>query len=70
MISPSGLPILVDFLEPQYDAHKELILVAIDGIWKIFTMETVLPKNDFCRLFAKVKLLNRLSSTRVPVWGR
>ncbi len=45
-------------LDPPYDTNRDLILTAIEGIEKVFDLNTV--QSDFCRLFAKSNLLPRL----------
>jgi serine/threonine protein kinase len=57
-ISCGGLPILVGLLDPPYDTNQELLNTAIEGIFRVFSLNTV--QNDFCRLFAKFNLLPRL----------
>ncbi|CAG8436424.1 2710_t:CDS:2 [Ambispora gerdemannii] len=60
-VSCRGLKVLVDFLEEDYTRHKELVWIAINGIWSVFELQSPTPKNDFCRLFAKSGLLDPLS---------
>eukprot|EP00743_Colponemidia_sp_Colp-15_P006476 GILK01006971.1.p1 GENE.GILK01006971.1~~GILK01006971.1.p1 ORF type:complete len:1130 (+),score=224.67 GILK01006971.1:94-3483(+) len=58
-IACGALPVLVEFVEPNYDDHRDLVWTAIDCIWRVFEVQTI-PKNDFCRLFGKMGLLERL----------
>ncbi|CAG8548816.1 12494_t:CDS:2 [Ambispora leptoticha] len=60
-VSCRGLKVLVDFLEEDYTLHKELVWIAVNGIWSVFELQSPTPKNDFCRLFAKSGLLDPLS---------
>jgi len=57
----SGLPSLVDFLEPDFNEFKDLIYNSLDAIWNIFELQTPTPKRAFCYLFVKSGLLSRLS---------
>eukprot|EP00958_Prasinococcus_capsulatus_P019088 scaffold2299_cov359-Prasinococcus_capsulatus_cf.AAC.2 len=59
-IACRGLPVLVGFLERDYREFREMVHMAIDGIWKVFELQSPTPKNDFCRLFAKSGLLERV----------
>ncbi|MCO5580002.1 hypothetical protein L7F22_033868 [Adiantum nelumboides] len=52
-IACRGLPILVNFLEPDYAKYREMVHVAIDGMWQVFNLQTTTPRNDFCRIFSK-----------------
>ena len=64
-IGAHGLPVLVDFIEHAEDfvQNKDLYLIGIDCIYSILTsnLQIRIPKNDFCRLFAKLSLLPRLA---------
>jgi len=67
-IACKGLPVLCDLLEDNFKQYKDLVLLGIDGIWDIFTLQTPnRPKNDFCRLFTKCRLLDRLSCVLQPI---
>lgn len=59
-IAARGLPVLVDLVSTPYEADRDLVWMAIDGISSVFELQTPTPKNDFCRLFAKVGLLGPL----------
>jgi hypothetical protein len=61
MFCYSGLPSLVDFLEPDFSEFKDLIYNSLDAIWNIFELQTPTPKRAFCYLFVKSGLLSRLS---------
>ena len=38
-ISCGGLHVLVEFLEEDYDAERELVLVGVNGIWSVFELQ-------------------------------
>eukprot|EP00698_Gefionella_okellyi_P024813 TRINITY_DN8855_c0_g1_i1.p1 TRINITY_DN8855_c0_g1~~TRINITY_DN8855_c0_g1_i1.p1 ORF type:complete len:951 (+),score=286.04 TRINITY_DN8855_c0_g1_i1:50-2902(+) len=59
-IACRGLPALTGFLEPDFRNNRELVVMAIKGIDRVFKLQSPTPRNDFCRLFAKSKLLPRL----------
>lgn len=42
--------------------HREMIHLAIDGIWKVLKLQRS-PRNDFCRIAAKNGILPRLTNT-------
>ncbi|CAG8516090.1 12284_t:CDS:2 [Funneliformis caledonium] len=62
-VSCRGLKVLVDFLQEDYAERKELIWIAVNGIWSVFELQSPTPKNDFCRLLSKYGLLDPLSVT-------
>ncbi|KAI9237137.1 MAG: hypothetical protein BYD32DRAFT_443559 [Podila humilis] len=62
-ISCRGLRVLIDFLQGNYSTQKELVWIAINGIHSVFNLQSLTPRNDFCRLLAKQGLLDPLSST-------
>ncbi|CAG8540816.1 12466_t:CDS:2 [Dentiscutata erythropus] len=62
-ISCQGLRIFVDFLQEEYTKHKELIWIAVNGIYGVFELQSPTPKNDFCRLLAKIGVLDPLAIT-------
>lgn len=43
--------------------QKELVGIAINGIHSVFKLQSLTPRNDFCRLLAKQGLLDPLSAT-------
>eukprot|EP00003_Mantamonas_plastica_P025979 TRINITY_DN518_c1_g1_i1.p1 TRINITY_DN518_c1_g1~~TRINITY_DN518_c1_g1_i1.p1 ORF type:complete len:635 (-),score=238.30 TRINITY_DN518_c1_g1_i1:184-2088(-) len=59
-IACRGLPVLVDFLEPDYRNYKEVVFQTLDNIQRVFDLQSPTPRNDFCRLFAKSGLLGRV----------
>ncbi|KAK1385449.1 MAP3K epsilon protein kinase 1 [Heracleum sosnowskyi] len=61
-IACRGIPILVGFLEPDYAKYREMVHLAIDGIWKVLKLQRS-PRNDFCRIAAKNGILPRLTNT-------
>ncbi|MCO5557593.1 hypothetical protein L7F22_011159 [Adiantum nelumboides] len=62
-IACRGLPILVNFLEPDYAKYREMVHIAIDAMWQVFNLQTTTPRNDFCRIFSKNGVLIRLVNT-------
>lgn len=69
-IACRGLPVLVEFLEHtdnQFAELKDIIFCAIDAILQVFNLPSTVrtPKNDFCRLFSKNKLMYHLSKVLI-----
>ncbi|XP_057849758.2 MAP3K epsilon protein kinase 1 isoform X2 [Cryptomeria japonica] len=62
-IACGGLPVLVGFLEPDYAKYREMVHLAIDGMWQVFKLQSPTPRNDFCRISAKNGILIRLVNT-------
>ncbi|KAI8606109.1 hypothetical protein EDD21DRAFT_361865 [Dissophora ornata] len=62
-ISCRGLRVLIEFLQGNYSTQKELVWIAINGIHSVFNLQSLTPRNDFCRLLAKQGLLDPLSAT-------
>lgn len=62
-IACRGIPVLVGFLEADYARYREMVHVAIDGMWLVFKLQHSTPKNDFCRIAAKNGILIRLVNT-------
>ncbi|KAL6004189.1 hypothetical protein ACLOJK_004736 [Asimina triloba] len=62
-IACRGIPVLVGFLEPDYAKYREMVHLAIDGMWQIFKLQRSTPRNDFCRIAAKNGILLRLVNT-------
>eukprot|EP00005_Dracoamoeba_jomungandri_P006994 CAMPEP_0174270978 /NCGR_PEP_ID=MMETSP0439-20130205/46360_1 /TAXON_ID=0 /ORGANISM="Stereomyxa ramosa, Strain Chinc5" /LENGTH=1143 /DNA_ID=CAMNT_0015360679 /DNA_START=77 /DNA_END=3508 /DNA_ORIENTATION=- len=63
-VACKGLPVLVEYLRSSYPENKELIWMAIDAVQKVIYMQVPsLPRNDFCRLFAKCNLFTPLVQT-------
>ncbi|KAL9068867.1 MAG: hypothetical protein Q9157_006371 [Trypethelium eluteriae] len=60
-ISCGGLNVLVEFLEEDYDAERDLVLVGVNGVWSVFELQGSTPKNDFCRIFSRSSVLYPLS---------
>lgn len=60
-IACGGLSVLTTLLETNYNAFKTLIQATIRSIWNIFHIQ-ILPKNDFCHLFSKCGLMDRLAT--------
>eukprot|EP00123_Amoebidium_parasiticum_P014958 comp22719_c4_seq1/m.35302 comp22719_c4_seq1/g.35302 ORF comp22719_c4_seq1/g.35302 comp22719_c4_seq1/m.35302 type:complete len:1244 (-) comp22719_c4_seq1:60-3791(-) len=59
-IACRGLPVLIQMLDPNYDAYKELVLCAVDCICNVMALQS--SRNDFARIFAKGGLLERLAT--------
>ncbi|XP_068634080.1 MAP3K epsilon protein kinase 1-like isoform X2 [Aristolochia californica] len=62
-IACRGIPVLVGFLEVDYARYREMVHLAIDGMWQVFKLQTSTPRNDFCRIAAKNGILIRLVNT-------
>ncbi|KAF8398735.1 hypothetical protein HHK36_014593 [Tetracentron sinense] len=62
-IACRGIPVLVGFLEADYAKYREMVHLAIDGIWQVFMLQRSTPRNDFCRIAAKNGILIRLINT-------
>lgn len=42
---------------------RQMVHLAIDGIWQVFKLQQLTPRNDFCRIAAKNGILLRLVNT-------
>ncbi|PKA59968.1 Mitogen-activated protein kinase kinase kinase NPK1 [Apostasia shenzhenica] len=62
-IACRGIPVLVGFLEADYAKYREMVHLAIDGMWQVFKLQQSTPRNDFCRIAAKNGILLRLVNT-------
>ncbi|GFZ15679.1 mitogen-activated protein kinase kinase kinase 7 [Actinidia rufa] len=62
-IACRGIPILVGYLEADYAKYREMVHLAIDGMWQVFKLQRSTPRNDFCRIAAKNGILLRLINT-------
>ncbi|KEH30575.1 MAP kinase kinase kinase [Medicago truncatula] len=62
-IACRGIPVLVGFLETDYAKYREMVHLAIDGMWQVFKLQQSTPRNDFCRIAAKNGILLRLINT-------
>ncbi|CAA7402037.1 unnamed protein product [Spirodela intermedia] len=62
-IACRGIPILVGFLEADYAKYREMVHLAIDGMWQVFKLQHSIPRNDFCHIAAKNGILIRLVNT-------
>ncbi|KAM0588996.1 hypothetical protein ACHAQF_002262 [Verticillium nonalfalfae] len=60
-VSAGGLNVLVEFLDEDYDDAKDLVLIGVNGIWNVFELQGPTPKNDFCRIFSRSKILYPLA---------
>ncbi|KAL7623116.1 Protein kinase of the Mitotic Exit Network [Parahypoxylon ruwenzoriense] len=59
-VSAGGLNVLVEFLDEDYDTARDLVLIGVNGIWNVFELQGPTPKNDFCRIFSRSKILDPL----------
>ncbi|KAI1344729.1 cell division control protein [Xylariaceae sp. FL0016] len=59
-VSAGGLNVLVEFLDEDYDSSRDLVLIGVNGIWNVFELQGPTPKNDFCRIFSRSKILDPL----------
>ncbi|KAL0837769.1 hypothetical protein Bca101_089659 [Brassica carinata] len=66
-IACGGIPVLVGFIEADYAKHREMVHLAIDGMWQVFKLKKSTPINDFCRIAAKSGVLPRLINTFVSL---
>ncbi|KAH7325766.1 septation protein H [Stachybotrys elegans] len=60
-VSAGGLNVLVEFLDEDYDMARDLVLIGVNGIWNVFELQGPTPKNDFCRIFSRSKILYPLA---------
>lgn len=60
-VSCGGISVLAGFLDEDYDFARDLVLVGVNGIWRVFELQGPTPRNDFCRLFSKAKVLDPLA---------
>ncbi|CAI4215348.1 unnamed protein product, partial [Parascedosporium putredinis] len=60
-VSAGGLNVLVEFLFEDYDSARDLVLIGVNGIWNVFELQGPTPKNDFCRIFSRSKILYPLA---------
>ncbi|CAG8982195.1 hypothetical protein HYALB_00003631 [Hymenoscyphus albidus] len=60
-VSAGGLNVLVEFLDEDYDESKDLVLIGVNGVWSVFELQGPTPKNDFCRIFSRSKILSPLA---------
>ncbi|KAI1081493.1 cell division control protein [Whalleya microplaca] len=60
-VSAGGVNVLVEFLDEDYDSARDLVLIGVNGIWNVFELQGPTPKNDFCRIFSRSKILDPLA---------
>lgn len=60
-VSAGGLNVLVEFLDEDFDESRDLLLIGVNGIWSVFELQGPTPKNDFCRIFSRSKILSPLA---------
>ncbi|KAK4223880.1 hypothetical protein QBC38DRAFT_486746 [Podospora fimiseda] len=61
-VSAGGLNVLVEFLDEDYESSQDLVLIGVNGIWNVFELQGPTPKNDFCRIFSRSKILDPLAA--------
>jgi hypothetical protein len=61
LIGCGGINVLVEFLEEDIDAERDLVLIGVNGVWSVFELQGPTPKNDFCRIFSRSSVLYPLS---------
>ncbi|KAK4138010.1 hypothetical protein BT67DRAFT_439232 [Trichocladium antarcticum] len=61
-VSAGGLNVLVEFLDEDYETSQGLVLIGVNGIWNVFELQGPTPKNDFCRIFSRSKILDPLAA--------
>jgi hypothetical protein len=60
-IGCGGINVLVEFLEEDIDAERDLVLIGVNGVHCVFELQGPTPKNDFCRIFSRSSVLYPLS---------
>jgi hypothetical protein len=60
-IGCGGINVLVEFLEEDIDAERDLVLIGVNGVWSVFELQGPTPKNDFCRILSRSSVLYPLS---------
>lgn len=60
-VSAGGLNVLVEFLDEDYETARDLVLIGVNGVWNVFELQGPTPKNDFCRIFSRSKILYPLA---------
>ena len=60
-VSAGGLNVLVEFLDEDYDLARDLVLIGVNGVWSVFELQGPTPKNDFCRIFSRSRILDPLA---------
>lgn len=60
-VSCGGISVLAGFLDEDYESSRDLVLIGVNGIWRVFELQGPTPRNDFCRLFSKAKVLDPLA---------
>lgn len=60
-IGCGGINVLVEFLEEDIDAERDLVLIGVNGVHGVFEVPGPTPKNDFCRIFSRSSVLYPLS---------
>jgi hypothetical protein len=60
-IGCGGINVLVEFLEEDIDAERDLVLIGVNGVHGVFELQGPTPKNDFCRIFSRSSVLYPLS---------
>ncbi|KAM0789064.1 hypothetical protein ACM66B_003127 [Microbotryomycetes sp. NB124-2] len=66
-VSCRGLDALVELMDENYAARKDLVWMSVDGISRVFEMQGPTPRSDLCRIFVRNGLLEPLSSSLISV---
>lgn len=67
-ISCRGLRVLVELLDEDYSANRDLVLSALQGVSSVFELQTPTPKNDFCRMFIREGIVDPLGTVLLHVF--
>jgi serine/threonine protein kinase len=60
-ITAGGHHTLADLLDEDFDHARDLVLVGVVGISNVFELQGPTPKNDFCRIFSRSRILSPLA---------
>ncbi|EPE35978.1 Protein kinase-like (PK-like) [Glarea lozoyensis ATCC 20868] len=60
-ITAGGHNTLADLLDEDFDDARDLVLVGVIGISNVFELQGPTPKNDFCRIFSRSRILSPLA---------
>jgi hypothetical protein len=59
--------VLVELLDEDYSANRELVLSALEGVSSVFELQTPTPKNDFCRMFIREGIVEPLGTALLHI---
>jgi hypothetical protein len=62
-----GLRVLVELLDEDYSANRDLVLSALRGVASVFELQTPTPKNDFCRMFIREGIVEPLGTVLLHI---